>query len=161
MQGVEFLSGVLFPFLNFFMFFTVLIFFLRKPLQQFARTQHDNFLHRARTASAKAAELETLEAEVKTERQRIDTDLPALETQTIADAEQEAAVLAAEGGKVAAQIKSEVQQVTEAFRAELRVELQRIILQRAQQELRTRLPEHVARSDAQAARALQTARGGA
>ena len=161
MQGVEFLSGVLFPFLNFFMFLAVLIFFLRKPLQQFARNQHENFLHSARTASAKAAELETLEAEVKTERQRIDTDLPALEAQTIADAEQEAAVLAAEGGKVAAQIKSEVQQVTDAFRAELRVELKRIILQRVQQQLHTRLPEHVARSDAQAARALQTAHGGA
>ena len=154
MHGVEFLSGVLFPFLNFFMFLAVLLYFIRKPLQQFAYNQHENFLHSARTASAKAAELETLEAEMQSERTRIDKDLPALEAQTIADAEQEATLLAAEGGKVAAQIRSEVQQVTTAFRTELRVELKRIILQHVQQQLQERLPQHTKRSDARAVRSL-------
>ena len=155
MDGVEFLSGVLFPFLNFFMFLAVLLYFLRKPLQQYAHSQHENFLHSARTASAKAAELETLEAEVQSERQRIEQDLPALEAQTMADAEQEAALLAAEGGKVAAQIRGEVQQVTHAFRSELRAELKRIILSRVQQQLQQSLPEHTAQSDARAVRSLQ------
>lgn len=155
MQGVEFLSGVLFPFLNFFMFLAVLLYFLRKPLQQFAHNQHENFLHSARTASAKAAELETLEAEVNKVRINIEKDLPALEAQTITDAEQEAALLAAEGGKVAAQIRSEVQQVTTAFRSELRVELKRIILQRVQQQLQQSLPQHTERSDARAVHSLQ------
>ncbi len=154
MHGVEFLSGVLFPFVNFFMFLAVLLYFLRQPLQRFAQRQHENFLHSARTASAKAAELETLEAEVQSARTRLDIDLPALEVQTIADAEQEAALLAAEGGKVAAQISSEVQQVTAAFRRQLRAELKRIILQRVQQQLHVRLPQHTARSDARAVRAL-------
>lgn len=155
MADVEFLSGVLFPFLNFFMFLAVLLYFLRQPLQQFAQRQHENFLHRARTASAKAAELETLEAEVQSARTRLDRDLPALEAQTIADAEQEAALLAAEGGKVAAQIRREVQQVTAAFRRELRAELKRIILQRVQQQLQTRLPQHTEHSDARAVLSLQ------
>ena len=155
MHDVEFLSGVLFPFLNFFMFLAVLLYFIRKPLQQFAYNQHESFLHSARTASAKAAELETLEAEMQSERTRSDKDLPALEAQTIADAKQEATLLAAEGGKVAAQIRSEVQQITTAFRTELRVELKRIILQRVRQQLQERLPQHTKRSDARAVHSLQ------
>ena len=155
MQGVEFLSGVLFPFLNFFMFLAVLIYFIRQPLQRFAHHQHANFLHSASTASAKAEELATLEEEVRQARSSIAKDLPALEAQMITDAEQEAALLAAEGGKVAAQIRNEVQQVTTAFRTELRAELKRVILQRVQQQLQERLPQHTARSDARAVCSLQ------
>ena len=155
MQSVEFLSGVLFPFINFFMFLAVLLYVIRQPLQRFARGQHENFLHSARTASAKAAELETLEAEAQGERTRLNQDLPALEAQTLADAEQEAALLAAEGGKIAAQIRNEVRQITAAFCSELRVELKRIMLQRVQQQLQQSLPQHMAQSDVRAVRSLQ------
>ena len=155
MQGVEFLSGVLFPFINFFMFLAVLLYVIRQPLQRLARDQHENFLHSARTASAKAAELETLEAEAQSERTRLNQDLPALEAQTLADAEQEAALLAAEGGKIAAQIRNEVRQITAAFCRELRVELKRIVLQRVQQQLQQSLPQHTAQSDVRAVRSLQ------
>ncbi len=155
MQGVEFLSGMLFPFINFFTFLAVLLYFIRQPLQRFAHSQHEDFLHRARAASAKAAELTALEAEAQRERTRLNQELPALEAQTLADAEQEAALLAAEGGKVAAQIKNEVQQVVDAFCRTLHVELKRIILQRVQQQLQQSLPQHTAHSTAHAVNALR------
>lgn len=155
MHGVEFLSGVLFPFINFFLFLTVAVYFASKPLQQFARARHEEFLTSARSASAKTEEMDTLEEEVRSARTSIEKDLTALEAQTIADAEQEAALLAAEGGKIAAQVRGEVQQIAAAFRAELRAELKRIILQHVQQKLQESLPQHTTDSDARAVRALQ------
>ena len=159
MHGVEFLSGILFPLLNFSIFLAVLIYCLRAPLQNFARSQHEQFIASARSASVQAEEMDKLEQEVREGRTRIEQELTALEQQTNADAEREAALIAAEGGKIAAQIKGEVEQIVTAYAAELQVELKRLIMRHVQQELQTLLPQHTTASDAQAAQSLRAVGG--
>lgn len=147
MAEVEFFSGVLFPFINFFLFLAVAIYFFRKPLGAFAVARREKFLHRARAASDKADEVAKLEHELQEGTSRIDQDLVNLERQTIADAERQAAQIIAEAEKNAARIRDEAVQVAAAFTVEMQDELKREILHRVREELRGELPRHQKQSD--------------
>lgn len=147
MTGVEFFSGILFPFLNFLIFLVVAVYFFRKPLGAFAVARREKFLHEAREASDKADEVARLEHELQEGTRRIDQDLSNLEQQTIADAERQATQIITEAEKTAARIKAEATQVAEAFTTEMQNELKREILRRVREELQGELPRHREQSD--------------
>ena len=146
MEGVEFFSGFLFPFINFSIFLVIVCYAARKPLQKFAISQRQAFLDRAREANERAAELQELEDKLQNDTARIEQDLLTIEQRAHQDAEREAQTVVAEATQIATQIGRDTKMIVDAYAQHTRLRLQRKILSEVQTDLQTNLlpnhPEH-------------------
>ena len=146
MEGVEFFSGFLFPFINFSIFLVIVCYAARKPLQKFAVGQRHSFLDRAREANERAAELQELEDKLQNDTARIEQDLLTIEQKAHQDADREAQAVVAEAAQIATQIGRDAKMIADAYAQHIRLKLQRKILTEVQTHLQTTLlpnhPEH-------------------
>lgn len=160
MEGVDFFSGFLFPFINFSIFLIVACWVARKPLQTFAAGQRQIFLDRAREASERAAELQGLEEKLQNDTSRIEQDLLTIEQQAKRDAEREAQSVVAEAVQIATQIGRDAKMIADAYEQQIRLRLQREILTKVQTHLQTTLlPDHPEQGDTYAETRLNIMRG--
>ena len=146
MEGVEFFTGFLFPFINFSIFLFIVCYAARKPLQKFAISQRQAFLDRAREANERAAELQELEDKLQNDTARIEQDLLTIEQRAHQDADREAQAVIAEATQIATQIGRDAKMIADAYTQHTRLKLQRKILTEVQTHLQTNLlpnhPEH-------------------
>ena len=160
MEGVEFFSGFLFPFINFSIFLAIVCYASRKPLQKFALSQRQAFLDRAREANERAAELQELEDKLQNDTARIEQDLSTIEQRAHQDADREAQAVVAEAVQIATQIGSDAKMIADAYTQHIRLQLQREILAKVQIHLQTTLlPNHPEHGDNYADTRLTIMRG--
>lgn len=150
MEGVGFLTGILFPFINFLLFLTVLIAVARKPLLEFAKTKREDFLQKIHAASSTADELTQLETAVQKEQAGIDTELTTITTNTKEAAAKRSAIFAEETSAMIAQLQLETEQIITAYRQDMHSQLQQQILNAIEQRLVNELPKHDTASRANA-----------
>lgn len=142
MEGVGFLTGILFPLINFLLFLTVLIAVARKPLLDFAKTKRDDFLQKIHAASSTADELTQLETTVQKEEAGIDTELATITANTKEAAAERSTSFAKETNAMITQLQLETEQIIAAYRQEMHAQLQQQILNAIEQRLVNELPKH-------------------
>lgn len=142
MEGVSFLTGMLFPLINFLLFLTVLIAVARKPLLEFSKAKRDDFLQKIHAASSTADELTQLEDTVKKEQANFDTELTTIEVKTKEAAAERSAAFAKETTAMIEQLQLETDQIIAAYTQEMHAQLQQQILTAIEQRLVNELPKH-------------------
>ncbi|MDE3268889.1 MAG: hypothetical protein OYH77_01230 [Pseudomonadota bacterium] len=150
MEGVNILTGLLFPLINFLLFLTALVAIARKPLINFAKAKREDFLRKIHAASSTADELTQLEAAVQKEETSIATEVTDITTKTKQSTTDHSSAFAKETTAMVAQLQLETDQIITAYRQEMHAQLQQQILAAIEQRLVNELPKHdeVGRSNA-------------
>ena len=155
MEGVGFVSGVLFPFVNFALFLTVLICIVRKPLRGFVAKRRQDFLQEAQDASDKAEELHKLQVKIKKESESIAQEITTIIAQVQRAVTARSEKVAQETRMLVTQIEQDTKQITQAYRQEIHAHLRLHLLHAVEQQLQGELPKHDAVSRAQASSKLR------
>jgi F-type H+-transporting ATPase subunit b len=144
-HSLDLVGGIVIPYVNFFIFVGVFIFFFRKPLSKMASDTREKFLSSSRDAQKALDEAKKQFDALNAKFNSLEMELLEFKKQSEKNARDEAANLQSEGEKLAAHIKGETQRIAcdELLRAkaELRQEIVAAALKQAESSIASGLSD--------------------
>ena len=114
MEHFDWITGAVIPYINFFLFFAVLIFFAKKPMKQLAEDRYRKYvtLHTEAKTAFSAAEKQNLE--LKSKLQNLESEIDGLRKIALENAKHEYDVLIKQAHQLSEHIIDEARMITEA-----------------------------------------------
>lgn len=128
MEGVEILSGVIFPYINLIIYIAVAIFLFRKPLANMAKKRRDDFLKVKAEAEAAKLEAEQKLKEVNARLSNLDNEIANMKQRSFDQAKLESDRIIEDATRLADHLKKEAKSIVEAEMLAAKAELQNEVL---------------------------------
>ncbi|MCX6129512.1 MAG: ATP synthase F0 subunit B [Proteobacteria bacterium] len=134
MEGVDLLTGVIFPYINLAIFLVLATLMLRGPIKKALFAKREAYLDLVKKAGIAKDEAFKRQHELKDRLSQLDKEIEGLRTQAKIQAEQEAKVLIANAEQLAEHMKREARRIAEAELASAKSELRQEIIKQVRQE---------------------------
>ena len=141
MHHFDWLTGFIFPYINFAIFFILAVKFFRKPLLDMMAKRRVEFENLVNEADKARRDAEAKSQELQHRLTNLDQEIRRIVDEGRTNAEREAAALVAKANSVAEQIQIEVKRTAEAEVKAARDQLRREIVQQISDNISKRLLE--------------------
>ena len=143
MEHVDPLMGIILPYVNFFIFLGLGIYFFRKPARSAALKKHQEFQEAMNAATAAKDEADRRLAELEKRHQQLDQELAAMKAAAQNAAETEAAQIVADARRLGEHLKQEAQRIASAEVEKARFGLRREIVEAVRQKVAEKIQSEV------------------
>lgn len=109
-----FLKTTVIPYINFIIFLVMLIYFMRKPIAAMFADRRESFLAFSKSAEKKKKEAENINKKLTSQFSELEAHLASIKEKAIQDAEMRSKEMVAQAEKMAANIKTEAEKISDA-----------------------------------------------
>lgn len=135
MEGVELLTGVVFPYINFAIFLVLATFMFRRPIKNALSAKRDSYQTLVKKASLAKEEAEARQRDLQLRLANIDQEIGELRQQAKIQAGIDAKTLISNAEKLAEHLQREAHRIAAAEVAAAKVELQHEIMKLVKQQV--------------------------
>ncbi len=143
MEQVDLLKSVILPYLNFFFFLGLAIYFFRKPLNNMARAKHDKFVFAADEARKLMEETEKLHQNLEMKAATLAQEIEGIKAKSREAAEIEAKEIIENAKAIAEHLKKEARFIADAAVEQAKQELRREIVTLAKESVVKKIHEEM------------------
>jgi F0F1-type ATP synthase membrane subunit b/b' len=155
-EHFDWLLGFWFPYINFAIFLVLAVYFLRKPLANFAAKRRNGYLAAVKAAN-EAKELATAKLlEIDARLASLDKEIAMIWDSSEKEAEREAAKIIESANRLATHLKAEAQRIADAEILRAKQELRRTVMKEVKAEVEKKIAREFAAPQQKAYTAART-----
>ncbi|MFW7378301.1 MAG: ATP synthase F0 subunit B [Oligoflexus sp.] len=139
MEGFNWITGFLFPYLNLLLFLFLLVKVLKGPLTGAVNKRHEQYLQTLQEANTAKEEAEKEQRELQAKLAGLEAEIAEIQERAKRHAESEAAKIVAHAESLAANLQQEAQRIAASELEEARDSLRQEILQEVRQNIVNRV----------------------